>query len=145
MTTSTPSKPTIILVPGHWLGAWAWDEVQAQLTALGREAISLTLPGLDATDPDRASRTLTDQVAALEQVVSANTDPVVIVAHSGANAPVTLLLDRFPELVGRVVWVDSGPAASGMAFAPRFPRRHRRPRTSSIRGAQRTSQYRGPH
>lgn len=121
MTTTTPSKPTIVLVPGHWLGAWAWDEVQEQLTELGREAISLTLPGLDVTDPDRASRTLTDQVAALEHVVAASTGAVVIVAHSGANAPVTLLLDRLPELVGHIVWVDSGPATSGMALAPDFP------------------------
>lgn len=120
MTTNT-SNPTILLVPGHWLGAWAWGEVQEQLTALGREAIALTLPGLDKTDTDRASRTLDDQVKAIEQAAASSTEPVVIVAHSGANAPVSLVLDRHPELVHRVVWVDSGPAASGMAFAPDFP------------------------
>jgi len=45
----------------------------------------------------------------------------VIVAHSGANAPVSLVLDRHPELVRRVVWVDSGPVASGSVFAPDAP------------------------
>lgn len=119
MTTDT--SITILLIPGHWLGAWAWDEVSEQLISLGHRAIPLTLPGLDETDPDRLTRTLDEQVAASEQTASSNSGPVVIVAHSGANAPVSLVLDRHPELVSRVIWVDSGPATSGVAFAPDFP------------------------
>lgn len=120
MTTDT-STPTILLIPGHWLGAWAWDEVLEHLTSLGHRAIPLTLPGLDETDTDRLTRTLDDQVAAIEQAATSSSGPVVIVAHSGANAPVSLVLDRHPELVSRVIWVDSGPATSGVAFAPDFP------------------------
>lgn len=120
MTTAT-SNPTILLIPGHWLGAWAWDEVLEHLTSLGHRAIPLTLPGLDETDTDRVTRTLDEQVAAIEQAATSSSGPVVIVAHSGANAPVSLVLDRRPELVSRVIWVDSGPATSGVAFAPDFP------------------------
>ncbi|MCA1005530.1 alpha/beta fold hydrolase [Rhodococcus hoagii] len=119
--TTTTNDPTTVLIAGHWLGAWAWDEVLEHLTDLGRRAIPMTLPGLDATDPERASRTLDDQVAAIERVLAAEAEPVVIVAHSGANAPVSLVLDRHPELVGRVIWVDSGPVAPGTAFAPDAP------------------------
>ena len=121
MTINT-SDPTIILIPGHWLGAWAWQEVVERLTALGRRAIPMTLPGLDELDPERTARTLSDQVAAIEQVIgqaaASAEEPVVIVAHSGANAPVSLVLDHHPELIGRVVWVDSGPVAPGSVFAP---------------------------
>lgn len=125
MTTQT-QHPTILLIPGHWLGAWAWEEVLERLTALDRRAIALTLPGLDPADPERTSRTLDDQAAAIEQAVTEQAaasaaGPVVIVAHSGANAPVSVVLDRRPELVRRVIWVDSGPAADGAAFAPDFP------------------------
>lgn len=120
MTTAT-SNPTILLIPGHWLGAWAWDEVLEHLTSLGHRAIPLTLPGLDETDTDRVTRTLDEQVAAIEQAATSSSGPVVIVPHSGANAPVSLVLDRHPELVSRVIWVDSGPATSGVAFAPDFP------------------------
>lgn len=120
MTTNT-NEPTIVLIAGHWLGAWAWDQVVEHLTAAGRRAIPMTLPGLDAGDPERASRTLDDQAAAIEQVAGSADQPVVIVAHSGANAPVSLVLDRHPELVGRVVWVDSGPVAPGSVFAPDMP------------------------
>ncbi|MGI6798623.1 hypothetical protein [Gordonia sihwensis] len=49
---------------------------------------------------------------------ASETQPVVVVAHSGANSPMSLVLDRHPGLIGRVVWVDSGPVASGSVFAP---------------------------
>ena len=120
MRTAT-SNPTILLIPGHWLGAWAWDEVLEHLASLGHRAIPLTLPGLDETDTDRMTRTLDEQVAAIEEAATDSSGPVVIVARSGANAPVSLLLDRHPELVSRVIWVDSGPATSGVASAPDFP------------------------
>lgn len=119
--TTKRTNPKIILVPGHWLGAWAWEEVLENLTAHGLRAVPLTLPGLDQTDPERSSRTLDEQAATIEQAVIADGEPTVIVAHSGANAPVSLVVDRHPELVRRVIWVDSGPVAPGTAFAPEFP------------------------
>ncbi|OMQ16201.1 esterase [Modestobacter sp. VKM Ac-2676] len=122
---TTTSSPTTILIPGHWLGAWAWDEVLDHLTADNCRAIPMTLPGLDEQDPERSSRTLDDQAAAIEQVMAragvCEDQPAVLVAHSGANAPVSLVLDRHPELVHRVVWVDSGPVAPGGVFAPDMP------------------------
>ena len=120
MRTKT-SNSTILLIPGHWLGAWAWDEVLEHLTSSGHRAIPLTLPGLDETDANRMARTLDEQAAAVEQAARASSGPVVVVAHSGANAPVSLVLDRHPELFSRVIWVDSGPATPGVAFAPDFP------------------------
>ncbi|MFD6054670.1 alpha/beta fold hydrolase [Agromyces sp. NPDC060279] len=120
--TTTANHPTIVLVAGHWLGAWAWDDVLAHLGADRARAVALTLPGLDRADPERASRTLDEQAAAILDTIAQQGDrPVVLVAHSGANAPVSLVLDRHPELVARVVWVDSGPVADGSAFAPGFP------------------------
>jgi pimeloyl-ACP methyl ester carboxylesterase len=119
--TNAANKPTIILIAGHWLGAWAWDEVVEHLTAAARRTIPITLPGLDEADPERASRTLDEQAAAIEQAAASCEQPVVIVAHSGANAPVSLVLDRHPELICRVVWVDSGPVAPRSIFAPDLP------------------------
>ncbi|MFS3128799.1 alpha/beta fold hydrolase [Nocardioides sp. Bht2] len=121
MTTPT-SSPTLVLIAGHWLGAWAWDDVLDHLDADHLDAVAMTLPGLDDTDPRRTAKTLDDQVAAIRSVVAQHGDrPVVLVAHSGANAPVSLILDRHPELVARVVWIDSGPVAHGSVFAPDFP------------------------
>ncbi|MFJ6376402.1 alpha/beta fold hydrolase [Pseudarthrobacter oxydans] len=123
--TITASSPLIILVAGHWLGAWAWDEVLEQLTTDHFRVIAMTLPGLDVDDPERAAKTLDDQAAAVLDVITQNgasgDQPATLVAHSGANAPVSLVLDRRPELVHRVVWVDSGPVVTGSAFGPDIP------------------------
>lgn len=120
--TATTSSPTIVLIAGHWLGAWAWDETLEYLEADHPRAVALTLPGLDRDDTNRAARTLDDQAAAIRDAIAQQGDqPVILVAHSGANAPVSLMLDRYSELVSRVVWVDSGPAGDGSVFAPDFP------------------------
>ncbi|KRA23256.1 esterase [Microbacterium sp. Root61] len=123
--TSTTSSPTVILIAGHWLGAWAWDEVLEHLNTHHSRAIAITLPGLDGDDPERAEKTLDDQAAAildgLTRLRVPGDQPAIVVAHSGANAPVSLVLDRHPELVRRVMWVDSGPVATGSVFAPDLP------------------------
>ena len=120
--TTTTSSPTIILIAGHWLGAWAWDEVLEHLKTDHPHAIAMTLPGLDAHDPERATKTLEAQAEAiLGAITQHGNQPAILVAHSGANAPVSLVMDRYPELVLRVVWVDSGPVATGSVFAPDLP------------------------
>lgn len=123
MTSTSPSalQPHIVLIPGYWLGAWAWDEVMERLTCAGVLATALTLPGLDPQDPQRAARTLDDQAEAIACVLERLGGGAVLVGHSGANGPVSLVLDRHPELVRRVIWVDSGPMVDGGAFAPDLP------------------------
>lgn len=123
--TTTATSPIIVLIAGHWLGAWAWDEVLEHLATDHSRATAMTLPGLDADDPERAARTLDDQAAAVLDVITqlgaSEDQPATLVAHSGANAPVSLVLDRHPELVHRVVWVDSGPVVAGSAFGRGIP------------------------
>ncbi|MFF8818047.1 alpha/beta fold hydrolase [Leucobacter sp. NPDC015123] len=120
MTSHAPHS-AFVLVPGHWLGAWAWDEVVAHLQEAGHRATALTLPGLDPADPDRELRNLTDQARAIEAAIREHRGDIVLVAHSGANGPVTAVLDSAPDIVARVVWVDSGPVGDATAFAPDFP------------------------
>jgi len=116
MTNDTHTP--VLLIAGHWLGAWAWDDVLSHLREPRISPTALTLPGLDDADPDRLNRTLEDQARAITDALFHVDAPAVIVAHSGANAPVTLVLDRHPELMQRVVWVDSGPIGDGSVFAP---------------------------
>lgn len=124
MTFEKHTTP-IILIPGHWLGAWAWDTVAEHLAATGHRPYPLTLPGLDPHDAHRADRTLADQADAIEQAMTGAAgspdEHVIIVAHSGANAPVSMVLDRHPERVAHAIWVDSGPVATGSVFAPDLP------------------------
>ena len=104
----------IILVPGFWLGAWAWDEVAAALRAGGHEVTALTLPGLESPDTDRSGITLEDHVAAICAAVRAAGRPVVLAVHSGAAVPGYAASDRLPELVAAMVYVDTAPATRAL-------------------------------
>jgi pimeloyl-ACP methyl ester carboxylesterase len=106
--------PPIVLVPGFWLGAWAWDEVAAALRAAGHDVTALTLPGLESADTDRTSITLADHVDAICQAVTAAGPPVVLAVHSGAGAPGYVVTDLMPEQVAAMIYVDSGPATGAL-------------------------------
>jgi pimeloyl-ACP methyl ester carboxylesterase len=108
--TSAP----IILVPGFWLGAWAWDEVVAILRADGHDVTALTLPGLEPDRADRSEVTLADHVDAICRAVEAAGAPVVLAVHSGAGVPGYAASDRIPERIAAMVYVDSGPATGAL-------------------------------
>ncbi|MEV4414293.1 alpha/beta hydrolase [Catellatospora sp. NPDC049609] len=104
----------IILVPGFWLGAWAWDEVAAALRAGGHQVTALTLPGLDAPGTDRSAITMAAHVDAIVAAVEAAGRPVVLAVHSGAGAPGYGATDRVPERIAAMVYVDSGPVRGAL-------------------------------
>jgi pimeloyl-ACP methyl ester carboxylesterase len=104
----------IVLVPGFWLGAWAWDEVADALRADGHDVTALTLPGLESVDADRSGITLSDHVDAICDAVRAAGAPVVLAVHSGTGASGYAASDRVPELIAAMVYVDSGPATGAL-------------------------------
>src|SRR5213080_1501057 len=105
---------SIVLVPGFWLGAWAWDEVAAALRADGHEVTAVTLPGLESADADRSAVTMSDHVEAICDAVRAAGRPVVLAVHSGAGAPGYAVTDRIPEQIAAMVYVDTGPAKGAL-------------------------------
>ena len=104
----------IILVPGFWLGAWAWDDVVSALRTDGHDVTALTLPGLESPDADRSAITLSDHVDAICAAVTAAASPAVLAVHSGAGVPGYAASDRVPEQIAAMVYVDSGPAAGAL-------------------------------
>ena len=107
-----PSAP-IILVPGFWLGAWAWDEVVLTLRADGHDVTAITLPGLESADADRSTITLSDHVDAICEAVRAAGRPLVLAVHSGAGFSGYAASDRVPEQIAAMVYVDTGPGKGG--------------------------------
>jgi pimeloyl-ACP methyl ester carboxylesterase len=106
------SSAPIILVPGFWLGGWAWDDVAAALRADGHDVTALTLPGLESSGEDRSKVTFADHVDAIVEAVTSKDAPVVLAVHSGAGASGYAASDRVPERVAAIVYVDSGPATA---------------------------------
>ena len=111
---STDRTAPIVLVPGFWLGAWAWDEVASALRTEGHDVTALTLPGLDSPDADRSSITLSDHVDAICEAVTTSPAPVVLAVHSGAGVAGYGASDRVYEQIAAMVYVDSGPGTGAM-------------------------------
>jgi pimeloyl-ACP methyl ester carboxylesterase len=111
---STSRTKPIVLVPGFWLGAWAWDDVAAALRADGHDVTALTLPGLESADADRSAIGLSDHVDAICNAAMAAGEPVVLAVHSGAGGAGYGASDRVPERIAAMVYVDSGPATAAM-------------------------------
>jgi pimeloyl-ACP methyl ester carboxylesterase len=108
--TSAP----IILVPGFWLGAWAWDEVAAALRADSHAVTAVTLPGLESADADRSAITLSDHVDAICEAVGAAGAPVVLAVHSASGFSGYAASDRVPDRIAAMVYVDSAPGIGAL-------------------------------
>lgn len=118
--TSSPRTP-VVLVPGFWLGSWAWDALLEPLRDAGLDPHPVTLPGLEPDHPDRSSVTRADQVRAVRDLVRSLPDGVVLVGHSGGAALVGEVVDAVPERVRRAVYVDGGPLTNGAVLLPGLP------------------------
>ncbi|MFC5661728.1 alpha/beta fold hydrolase [Kitasatospora misakiensis] len=110
---------TFVLVPGFWLGAWAWDAVAEPLRAAGHTVHAVTLPGLAERAGEATPETGTEtHIADLtDLLVREDLRDVVLVAHSGGTIAVSGAADRVPERIRRVVYLDSGPLADGTVLA----------------------------
>jgi pimeloyl-ACP methyl ester carboxylesterase len=114
-----PTKAApIILVPGFWLGAWAWDEVSSILREQGHDVTALTLPGLESMDADRSNVHAIDHVDTIVRAIETAPAPPVLAVHSATGFPGYAASDRVPELIAAMVYVDTAPGKG--ALDPNF-------------------------
>jgi pimeloyl-ACP methyl ester carboxylesterase len=104
---------TYVLVPGFWMGSWAWDGVAARLRAEGHEVVALTPRGV-AERAAETDATIETRIADLLDTLREHRD-VVLVGHSGGGLVVVPAAERARERVSRLVLVDTGPLPEGMA------------------------------
>jgi len=98
---------TFVLVPGAWLGAWAWSEVAAELRLRGHDVRPVTLTGLaerayEGTPETTLTTHVDDVVSVFEK---GDLRDVVLVGHSYAGAVITGVADRIPERIARLVYL----------------------------------------
>ncbi|MER7248779.1 alpha/beta hydrolase [Kribbella sp. NPDC000426] len=104
-----------VLVPGAWLGAWAWDEVAAVLRAEGHDVYPVTLSGLaERQGADAGQQQHVDDIVAV--VESQDLRDVVLVGHSYSGIPVGQAAGLIGERLRRVVYVDSNIPTDGRSF-----------------------------
>ena len=108
-------NPPIILVPGFWLGAWAWDEVAATLRADGHDVTAITLPGLESADADRSAVTFADHVDAIVRRGRARRRRRSCSSSTARpGSPATPRPTAIPERIAAMVYVDTAPGKGAL-------------------------------
>ena len=111
---------TYVLVPGNWLGGWAWADVTSRLRAAGHDVHPVTLTGLG--DRAHLASPRVDLDTHVDDIVNtleyADLYDVVLVGHSYGGFPMTGAADRLATSahegrVAHLVYVDSGPLPDG--------------------------------
>ncbi len=98
-----------VLVPGAWLGAWAWKEVTPILEKEGHSAYPVTLTGMG----ERVHLATKDvgMETAIQDVLNVirynEVDDFILVGHSFAGKVAAAVADRAHEKVAKVVYVDA--------------------------------------
>jgi pimeloyl-ACP methyl ester carboxylesterase len=112
-----------VLVPGAWIGGWAWADVARALRGQGHDVYPTTLTGLgERAHLAGPSVDLETHIKDIEGVLSfEDLHEVVLVGHSYAGAPVTGAADRAVDRLAKVVYVDSGPLFDGGAYIDMQP------------------------
>jgi len=107
-----------VLVPGAWLGAWAWDEVADVLRAEGHGVYAVTLSGLaERHGADSAQVGQQQHVDDIVSVVEGNDlHDVVLAGHSYFGIPTGQAAARIGDRLRRVVYVDSNIPVDGKSF-----------------------------
>ena len=100
---------TFVLVPGFWLGGWAWHDVAQALRLAGHDVYPVTLTGLGERvhlgGPHVNLDThITDVVNLLRYE---DLRDVILVGHSYAAIVVNGAADQVPERIARLVFVDT--------------------------------------
>ncbi|MGI8552191.1 MAG: alpha/beta fold hydrolase, partial [Dehalococcoidia bacterium] len=108
---------TFVLVPGMWLGGWAWRDVAQALRAAGHNVYPVTLTGLG--ERAHLGGPQVDLDTHIADVVNLlryeELRDVVLVGHSFAGTVITGVADQVPERIARLVYVDTWPLPDGGA------------------------------
>jgi pimeloyl-ACP methyl ester carboxylesterase len=109
---------TFVLVPGSWLGAWAWARVVPLLREAGHDVHAVTLTGLGdrahlgSGDTDLSTH-IQDVVATIE---AEELSDVVLVGHSYAGIVVDAVAARIPDRISHVVYLAAALPVAGASL-----------------------------
>src|SRR5215470_15170965 len=114
---------TFVLVHGAWHGGWCWQKVIPYLEAAGHEVYAPTLTGLaeraSELSPDVGLDTHIQDIAGLLQ--EKHLHGVILVGHSYGAMVITGVVDRVPERIAHLVYLDTFVPRNGESMADISP------------------------
>ncbi len=100
---------TFVLVPGGWLGGWAWRKITPLLEEKGHTVYPVTLTGMG--DRIHLSTREVGMETAIQDVLNVigynDLDNLVLVGHSFAGKVVAAVADQIPEKVKLLLFLDA--------------------------------------
>ncbi len=100
---------TFVLVPGAWLGGWAWKKVVPLLEQKGHETHTVTLTGMGERvhlgSKDVGIETAVQDV--MNVIKYNDLRDFVLVGHSFAGKVVAAVADRAPKQVRMILYLDA--------------------------------------
>jgi pimeloyl-ACP methyl ester carboxylesterase len=114
---------SFVLVPGAWIGAWAWKEVAGVLQSHGHDVYPMTLTGLaDRSHLARPEIDLETHIRDVQNVIAFHElNDVVLVGHSYAGIVIRGVADRVASRIAHLVYIDSSPSENGQALIDYYP------------------------
>jgi pimeloyl-ACP methyl ester carboxylesterase len=114
---------TFVLVPGAWLGGWAWQDVARDLRQRGHTVYPVTLTGVgERVHLGNAEIDLETHITdVVNLTVYEDLVEVILVGHSYAGIVVTGVADRVPARLSQLVFLDAAPFQNGQALLDVLP------------------------
>lgn len=114
---------TFVLVPGMWLGGWAWKEVTGDLHRRGHTVYPVTLTGLgERSHLGGPQVNLDTQITDVTNLIKyEDLQDVLLVGHSFAANVIAGVAEQMPERIARLIYVDTWPFPDGAAHLDSYP------------------------
>ncbi|MCW6171190.1 MAG: alpha/beta hydrolase [Thermoplasmatales archaeon] len=98
-----------VLIPGAWLGGWAWNKVDRILLESGHNVFPITLTGMGErihlASPDIGMNTAVEDV--INVIRFNDLENIVLVGHSFAGKVAAVVADKMPGKIRTVIYLDS--------------------------------------
>jgi pimeloyl-ACP methyl ester carboxylesterase len=118
---------TFVLVHGAWHGSWCWKRVRTALQRQGHAVFTPTLTGVGERahllDPNVNLETHIQDV--LNLIRWEELDNVVLCGHSYAGCVVSGVVDRIPERIAHLVYLDAFVPETGKSLHDCLPEEQR--------------------
>lgn len=99
---------TYVLVHGAWHGGWCWQQVAAALRIMGHHVTTPTQTGLGQRKHLLSKNTTLDTFVAdiINHIETEELSDVILVGHSFGGATITGVVDKIPDRIRHLVYLD---------------------------------------
>ncbi len=114
---------TFVLVHGAWHGSWCWKRIRKALQARGHEVFTPTLTGVAERSHLLSPHVNLDThiMDVVNLIQWEELSDVVLCGHSYGGCVISGVMDRVPEFIGALVYLDAFVLEDGQSLLDTLP------------------------